>query len=71
MAELATLQQRREHLTALRARGVRSTEIDGTKVSYATDAEMVAAIQDLDRQIAALTKPNPYARIVATFSKGF
>jgi len=39
----------------LRARfaGVRTVEIDGRRVTYASDAEMERAIADLERRIAA------------------
>ncbi len=41
-----------EALLAARYRGLRTVEIDGRRVTYATDAEMAAAITDLERRIA-------------------
>jgi hypothetical protein len=43
---------RREALLEARWRGVRTVEIDGRRITYATDAEMAAAIADLERRIA-------------------
>ena len=48
--ELATW---RDALLKARYAGLRSVEYDGKRVSYATDAEMAAALADLDRRIAA------------------
>lgn len=53
MSELAQLTQWRDALMAARYRGVRTVEYDGKRVTYATDAEMAAALADLDRKIAA------------------
>ena len=38
---------------AARYWGVRTVEYDGKRVTYASDAEMAAALADLDRKIAA------------------
>jgi hypothetical protein len=43
---------RREALFEARWRGVRTVEIEGRRITYATDAEMAAAIADLERRIA-------------------
>jgi len=43
---------RREALLEARWRGVRTVEIEGRRITYATDAEMAAAIADLERRIA-------------------
>jgi hypothetical protein len=43
---------RREALLEARWRGVRTIEIEGRRITYATDAEMAAAIADLERRIA-------------------
>jgi hypothetical protein len=53
MGDLAQLTQWRDALMAARYRGVRTVEHDGKRVSYATDAEMAAALADLDRRIGA------------------
>jgi hypothetical protein len=37
----------RDALLAARFRGVRTVEVDGGRLTYATDAEMAAAITDL------------------------
>ena len=50
-----TLEQMQTRLTALldmRFRGVRETTVEGRRVSYATDAELAAAIRDLEKRIA-------------------
>jgi hypothetical protein len=38
----------RDALLSARYRGVRTVEIEGRRVTYATDAEMAAAITDLE-----------------------
>ncbi len=43
---------RREALLAARYRGVRTVEIDGRRITYASDAEMAAALTDIERRIA-------------------
>jgi hypothetical protein len=42
---------RRDALLAARFRGVRTVEIEGRRITYATDAEMAAALGDLERRI--------------------
>jgi hypothetical protein len=56
---------RHEALLAARFRGVRTVEIEGRRITYATDAEMVAALGDLERRIAE-TKAGARRRIVRT-----
>jgi hypothetical protein len=53
MADLAQLTAWRNALMAARYWGVRTVEYDGKRVTYASDAEMAAALADLDRKIAA------------------
>ena len=51
-----TLDELTRHRTALlaaRYRGVRTVEVDGRRIAYATDAEMAAALADLEKRIAA------------------
>ncbi|WP_027443808.1 phage head-tail joining protein [Erythrobacter cryptus] len=61
---------RRDALLAARWRGVRTVEIEGRRITYATDAEMAAALADLERRIAE-TKAGARRRIVRTAaSKG-
>lgn len=50
-----TVEQLKQRLVALqdaRWRGVRDTTIEGRRVGYATDAEMAAAIADLEARVA-------------------
>ena len=61
---------RRDALLAGRFRGVRTVEIEGRRITYATDAEMAAALGDLERRIAQ-EKAGVRRRIVRTAaSKG-
>ena len=64
----------RDALLAARYRGVRTVETDGRRVTYATDAEMVAALTDLERRIAAAneggpTASHPYVSLQRTLSR--
>lgn len=43
----------RDTLIRARATGIRSTLYDGKRIEYGTDAEMAAAIADLDARIRA------------------
>jgi hypothetical protein len=68
-----TLEQMTAQLDALlaaRFRGVRTVEIDGRRVTYATDAEMAAAITDLERRIAGTQEGGLRRRILTSASKG-
>jgi hypothetical protein len=56
---------RHEALLAARFRGVRTVEIEGRRITYATDAEMAAALGDLERRIAQ-TRAGSMRRIVRT-----
>jgi hypothetical protein len=49
---LEELTAQRDALLAARFRGVRTVEIDGRRVTYASDTELAAAITDLERRIA-------------------
>jgi hypothetical protein len=60
----------RDALLAARYRGVRTVETDGRRVTYATDAEMVAALADLERRIAAANEGGRRRRILTSSSKG-
>lgn len=60
----------REALLAARYRGVRTVEIDGRRVTYASDAEMAAAITDVERRIAATQEGGRRRRILTSASKG-
>lgn len=65
--ELTTL---RDALIRARASGVRVTLYEGKRVEYASDAEMAAAIADLDRRIAQATVPRRAGTVTFTTSKG-
>ena len=61
---------RREALLVARFRGVRTAEIEGKRVTYATDAEMAAALSDLDRRIAVAQTGATRRIIKTTADKG-
>jgi hypothetical protein len=67
---LTELTTQREVLLAARFRGVRTVEIEGKRVTYATDAEMAAALTDLERRIATATEGGRRRRILTSASKG-
>src|SRR6185503_14351145 len=48
---LGELTTQRDALLVARFRGIRTIEIEGKRVTYATDAEMAVAITDLERRI--------------------
>jgi hypothetical protein len=48
---LEELTAQRDALLAARYRGLHTVEIDGRRVTYTTDAEMAAAIMDLERRM--------------------
>lgn len=53
MAGLDTpeLEALRDELVRMRGRGIRSTLYDGKRLEYGTDAELAAAINDLEARI--------------------
>lgn len=53
---LDDLTTRHSALLAARYSGTRSVSYDGKTVTYGTDAELAAAIADIERRIAALQK---------------
>lgn len=53
MTTLATLETRLAKLREIRASGVLSAEVDGQKTVFRSDAELAAAIADVERQMAA------------------
>jgi len=67
---LDELTRHRAALLAARYRGVRTVEVDGRRITYATDAEMAAALADLEKRIAATTTGTPRRRILTSASKG-
>lgn len=61
---------RRDALLAARFRGVRTVEIEGHRITYASDTEMAAALADLERRIT-VAQAGSRRRIVHTSaSKG-
>jgi hypothetical protein len=67
---LEELTAQRDALLAARYAGVRTVELDGRRVTYAKDAEMVAAIADIERRIAAASDEGRRRRILTSASKG-
>jgi hypothetical protein len=67
---LEELKTAREALLAARYRGVRSVEMEGGRVVYASDAEMQAAITDLERRIEAAESGSRRRRILSSADKG-
>jgi hypothetical protein len=67
---LEELTAQRDALLAARYRGVRTVEMAGRRVTYATDAEMAAAIMDLERRIEAAQEGSRKRRILTSASKG-
>ena len=71
MADLATLQTQLAELQDIRAGGTQRLRFsDGKEVTYRTDAELAAAISDLERRIAA-TQGQSINRVRFSTSKGF
>jgi hypothetical protein len=67
---LDELTAQRDALLAARYRGLRTVEIEGRRVTYASDAEMAAAITGLERRIAAAENGRRRRRIPTSASKG-
>lgn len=67
---LEELTTQRDALLKARFRGVRTVEYDGKRVTYASDAEMAAAITDVERRIAGLEDGGRRRRILTSASKG-
>ena len=61
---------RREALLVARFRGVRTVEIEGRRITYATDAEMAAALTDLERRISKAETGNNRRIVRTTADKG-
>jgi hypothetical protein len=69
MTDIADLEAMREALLAARFAGVRTVEYEGRRITYSTDAEMAAALADLDRRIAAASAPR-VTQVRISSSKG-
>jgi hypothetical protein len=63
------LEAMRDELLKARARGLRSVQNNGERVEYKTDAEMMAAISDLEARILRASSPRPGA-VLFSSSKG-
>jgi hypothetical protein len=63
------LQARLEDLRKVRASGLRSAGYDGHQTEYRSDAELAAAIADLERQIAGYSR-QPVRMVYVNASKG-
>ncbi|HYN39762.1 MAG TPA: hypothetical protein VES39_10975, partial [Rhodospirillales bacterium] len=59
-----------EALLAARYRGVHTVEYEGRRVTYATDAEMAAALADLEKRIATAESGPARRRILTSATKG-
>ena len=67
---LEEMTTQRDALLAARFRGVRTVEIEGKRVTYATDAEMASSLTDLERRIAMAAEGGRRRRILTSASKG-
>lgn len=67
---LEEMTAQRDALLAARFRGVRTVEVDGRRITYASDTEMAAAITDLERRIALASSEGRRRRIFTSASKG-
>jgi hypothetical protein len=67
---LEEMTAQRDALLAARYRGVRTVEVEGRRVTYATDAEMAAALADLEKRIAQAETGTPRRRILTSTTKG-
>jgi hypothetical protein len=57
MADIIDLESMREALLNAHLDGLRTVEQEGRRITYATDAEIAAALADLDRRIGAAYAP--------------
>lgn len=55
-------------LLGMRFGGVRSITYDGRQISYASDAELATAIQDLERRIASADTTVKRSRVSRPFA---
>ncbi len=70
MPTVAELQARLDNLLAARAEGIRRVEFGDRRIEYRSDAEMIAAIGDLERQIARQCGAVPVRMVRFSTSKG-
>mgnify|MGYP002619892389 CR=1 FL=1 len=69
MATVQDITARLEALRATRASGQRKMKHGDREIEYRSDAEIAAAIADLERQLADAVRPRP-KNIVFTMNKG-
>ncbi len=67
--DTAQLETLRDELIKARAKGARSLQMGDERVEYRSDAEMAAAIADLDARINRAARPRP-STIRFSSSKG-
>lgn len=70
MSDLEKLKAWRAATQEARYGGVRTVESDGRKVEYRSDAEMVRALADLDREINRLSGQGTVSAVRVFGSKG-
>ncbi len=70
MADLSDLQTQLDSLRAARAEGVRRVEFGDRRLEFRSDAELVAAIGGLERQIAQMSGATPVQIVRFSTSKG-
>lgn len=70
MATLADMLAWRDALMRARYSGTRRVTYADKTVEYGSDAEMQAALADLDRRIAAAQGPTPVTTVYIVPSKG-
>ena len=70
MATITELKSRREALAASRSSGVARVSYDGKTVEYRSLAEIERAIEQLDREIAAMEGRRIVRHVRVTTSKG-
>lgn len=63
-SRLNELRQRRDKLATLRASGARAVQHGEKRLEFRSDAEIVAALSDLDRQIAEASGQRRHSRII-------
>lgn len=69
MTDLVDIERRLASLKALRAKGVKVVEYGDQRVEFRSDAELAAAIADLERQAVA-TVGKPVRMVQFATSKG-
>jgi len=67
--DITELERLRDELLRARASGTRELQYGEERVRYGTDAELAAAIADLDRRIRSASTPRP-ATVTFASSKG-